>query len=129
MSRNQGRKRSLHFLISQNNADVNSMRYLLNPLMRGTAKTTPKTVNGEAMIWESNNTINGYISEVSNQVKQEQVIFGDFSQILLGMWDGLSLMVDPYTLAAKGNVRIIAMQDVDVAVKRPESFTIGTKTV
>jgi len=119
----------LETLISQNNADVNNMRYLLNPVMRGMAKSTPKTAQGEAMIWEPNNTINGYSTEVSNQIDAVQVIFGDFSQILLGMWDGLSLQVDPYTKAAQGAIRIIAMQDVDVAVKRPEAFAIGTRTV
>ena len=119
----------LETLIAQNNADVNNMRYLLNPAMRGLAKSTPKTANGDSMIWEPNNTINGYGAEVSNQINLEQIIFGDFSQILLGMWDGLSLQVDPYTKAAQGAIRLVAMQDVDIAVKRPESFSIGTRKI
>ena len=40
----------------------------------------------------------------------------------MGMWGGLDLMVDPYTGGAAGTVRIIALQDVDVALRHPESF-------
>ena len=42
------------------------------------------------------------------------------------MWSGLDLTVDPYANATSGSVRIIALQDVDFAVKQPTAFSFGT---
>jgi hypothetical protein len=46
--------------------------------------------------------------------------------MVMGMWSGLDLMVDPYAGATAGTVRVIAHQDLDVAVKQPASFCFGT---
>ncbi|MBK2258989.1 phage major capsid protein [Francisella philomiragia] len=117
---------TMETLISQNNADVQAMRYLMNPVSRGAAKSTTKNANGDTMIWEPNATINGYGTGVSNQVNANNIFFGDFSQLIFGMWDGLALTTDPYTGLDKGNIRVVAMQDIDVGVAQPESFVVGT---
>ena len=44
----------------------------------------------------------------------------------MGMWSGLDLTVDPYAGSTAGTVRIIALQDVDFAVKQPGAFCYGT---
>jgi hypothetical protein len=46
--------------------------------------------------------------------------------MVMGMWSGLDLMVDPYAGATAGTVRVIAHQDLDVAVKQPGAFCLGT---
>jgi hypothetical protein len=46
---------------------------------------------------------------------------------LIGLWSGLDLVVDPYTFSAKGRVRIVAHQDLDIAVKHGASFGLGKK--
>ena len=118
----------LETLVAQNNANTKSMKYLMNPLVRGACKSTPRVSGSDVPLWEANNTLNGYETGVSNQILPYQIIFGDFSQIWLGIWEGLALHVDPHTQAGKGAIRLVAMQDVDVAVKRPESFAIANKT-
>lgn len=115
--------------IALQNADVANMRYLLNPALRGAAKTTPRLPNSEMTVWESGNTINGYNVEVTNQIANNQVIFGDFSQLIIGLWDGLRLTVNPYALDKSGGIRVVVMQSVDFAVRRPESFAIANKKV
>src|SRR5690606_13333049 len=52
------------------------------------------------------------------------VIFGAWSQLLIGRWTGIDLLVNPYdsTAYAKGRVMVSAMQVVDIAVRQPESF-------
>ncbi len=115
--------------IALQNADVANMRYLLNPALRGAAKTTPRLPGSEMTVWESGNTINGYTVEVTNQIKAKQVIFGDFSQLIIGLWDGLRLTVNPYSLDKSGGIRLVVMQSVDFAVRRPESFAIANKKI
>jgi len=50
------------------------------------------------------------------------IIFGNFSDLVIGMWGGLDLMVDPYTGSSAGTVRVVALQDVDVALRNTVSF-------
>ena len=107
------------------NADVANMFYLINASARGALKSTEKASNTAQFVFE-NNEINGYPAIVSNQLANNDVLFGDFSQFVIGMWSGLDLTVDPYANATSGSVRIIALQDVDFAVKQPTAFSFGT---
>ena len=107
------------------NADVGSMRYIMNAAARGLLKSTSKAGTEAIFVWE-NNEVNGYPVIVSNQLLNNDALFGDFSQMVMGMWSGLDLMVDPYAGATAGTVRVIAHQDLDFAVKQPASFCFGT---
>ena len=107
------------------NADAGALRYIINAAARGALKSTA-LVGTEARFVYENDEINGYPVIVSNQLGTNDALFGDFSQFVMGMWSGLDLTVDPYAGATSGNVRIIALQDVDFAVKQPGAFCFGT---
>ena len=113
--------------IASANADAGSLRYIMNAAARGALKSTAKNASAVAagFVWE-NGEVNGYPAIVSNQLQSNDALFGDFSMMIMGMWSGLDLMVDPYAGSTAGTVRIIAMQDVDFAVKQPVAFTYGT---
>jgi hypothetical protein len=113
--------------IATQNADVNGMVYVANAKFRGYAKTAqkfPGTPTG-ATVWEQGNTVNGYRTEITNQIADGDVFFGNFNDVIVGMWGGLELMVDPYSNSKKGRLRITSFQDVDFAVRRNQSFTLG----
>jgi HK97 family phage major capsid protein len=115
--------------ISVDNADVNAMAYVMNSGGRGHFKSTEKFPNSNgATIWEKGNTVNGYNARVSNQVQNNDHWLGNWQDVLLGMWGGLDLMMDPYTEAKKGRINIIAHQDVDVAARRTASICRGRKS-
>ncbi len=107
------------------NADAGAMRYIINASARGALKST-SIVGTEARFVYENDEINGYPVIVSNQLLNNDALFGDFSMMIMGMWSGLDLMVDPYAGATAGTVRVIAHQDLDVAVKQPAAFCYGT---
>jgi HK97 family phage major capsid protein/HK97 family phage prohead protease len=114
-------------LIALDNADVNSMAYVGNARFRGHSKTTqkfPGTASG-ATIWEPGNTVNGYRTEVTNQVESGDVFMGNFADMLIAMWGGLELLVDPYSGSKKGRLRVVVFQDVDFALRRTQSFCVG----
>ena len=50
------------------------------------------------------------------------VIFGNWNDMVIGMWGGLDIQVNPYSLDTSGAVRITAFQDIDVGVRNPGSF-------
>lgn len=115
--------------IAIDNAEVSSMAYVLNPVQRGNFKTSRRigTSTDSNTIWEPGNTLNGYRAEVTNQVTAGDVFFGNFADFLIGLWGGLEITVDPFTGAKSGRVRIVAMQDVDFAIRRAQSFCFGVK--
>ena len=107
------------------NADAGSLRYIINASARGALKSTEKASNTAQFVFE-NNEINGYPVIVSNQLLNNDALFGDFSMMVMGMWSGLDLTVDPFAGATAGTVRVIALQDVDLAVKQPASFSFAS---
>lgn len=115
--------------VAADNADFGSLAYALNTRMRGTLKTTQKFegTNG-APVWEQGNTVNGYSTQVTNQVQDKDVFFANWADLIIGMWGGLDLTVDPYTHSQKGRVRVVAFQDVDFILRRLESFCLGRPT-
>ena len=108
------------------NAEGNSMKYLINATTRGALKSTEKTSTSTANFVFENNQINGYQAITTNQLVNNDVIFGDFSQFIVGMWSGLDLTVDPFAGATSGTVRIIALQDIDYAVRQAGAFCFAT---
>ena len=49
-------------------------------------------------------------------------IYGNFSDLLIGLFGSLELLTDPYTQFQSGGVGVRALQGVDVSVRHPESF-------
>ncbi len=124
----------LESALSTVDADVGSMAYLTNAKVRGKLKKTQRFsgTNGDP-IWEKDNTLNGYSANVTNAVPSNLVkgasgavcsaiIFGNWADLILAFWSGLDLTVDPYTNSTSGTVRVVALQDCDVAARHPESF-------
>lgn len=119
--------------IATDNADVLGMCYVVNAKMRGYAKTAPKFTDGTSVavagtIWEPDNQINGYAAQVTNQISDGDVIFGNFSDLIVGMWGGLDLNIDDKSLSKSGGLRLVTLQDVDIAVRHEESFCVGRYT-
>ena len=110
------------------NALLGSPVYLMNAAMRGNLKTTKKDAGSGIFIME-NGEVNGYRGVLSNQVASNDLWFGNFADLIIGYFSGLDLMVDPYTHSTSGTVRVIAMQDCDIAIRHPESFSRGNNTL
>ena len=112
--------------VAKDNALMQSLAYLTNATLRGYMKKTVKEAGQALYIWESGETpLNGYPAEVSEQVPTGTALFGNWADLLIGNWAGLDVLVDPYTGSAAGTVRVRVLQEVDVAVRHPESFCKG----
>jgi HK97 family phage major capsid protein len=117
----------LETAIAVNNLDVSSMRYVMNSVMRGALKQTLRaSAAGSDYVLTDAGQINGYPTVISNQMQQNDVLFGNFADCVVGMWSGLDVVIDPYTQSASGQVILTVHQDFDVALRRPQSFALGT---
>ncbi len=114
--------------IASANALLGSPKYLMNAAMRGALKTAEKATNTAQFIF-TNGEVNGYEAVISNQVASNDLWFGNFSDLIIAYFSGLDLMVDPYTHSTSGTVRVVALQDVDVAARHGQSFSRGNNTL
>ena len=58
----------------------------------------------------------------SSLVGNGTVILGDFSYLMIGMFGGTDLIVDPYSSASSAIVKITTHTFADIAVRQPEAF-------
>lgn len=64
----------------------------------------------------------------TNQMPTDTLLFGDFSQVLLGIWSEIDILVNPYAEPAysRGGVQVRAMATCDVALRHPQAFVVAT---
>lgn len=82
------------------------------------------------MIMEDRNTLAGYPCMTTSQIPvgaspaTTTIVFGTWSDLLLGIWSELDILTNPYseTPFSKGNVVVRAMATVDVNLRHTESF-------
>jgi HK97 family phage major capsid protein len=121
--------------VAIDNADVGSLKYITNPKVRYKLKNTLFTATyGDRLVWGESREqpLNGYPALVTNQVSSaltkgsssgvcSAIFFGNWAELLLGFWSGIDILVDPYSLSTSSH-RVVAFQDIDVAVRHAESF-------
>lgn len=108
------------------NSNVNGMNglYVIGTAMRGRLKTKPIAPNHPAMVLVGNE-MNGYQVVTSNLLPADYVGFGFFEYAVLSQFGSFSLIVDPYTLATKNEIRFTGNSEFDLNVLRPEAFALG----
>lgn len=110
--------------LSVANALSGSLAYVTTPAVRSTLKTTVKAA-GTGLFLLENNNLNGYPVLTSTQLTANRIIFGDFSQVLVGFWGVLDIKPDEATKAASGGLILRVFQDADVVIRYPEAFSIN----
>ncbi len=120
---------TLETAVAEDNALMGNLAYILPASMYGALKTTEKATNTAQFVVEPGGTMNGYTAIVSNQATAGNLYFGNFSDLLIGMFGGLDIVVDPYSNSTSGTVRVVALQSVDVAVRHAVSFAFGNDGV
>ena len=120
---------TLETAVAEDNALMGNLAYIMPAAMYGALKTTEKASGTAQFVVEPGGTINGYRGIVSNQGTAGNLYFGNFSDLLVGMFGGLDIVVDPYTASTSGTIRVVALQSIDVAVRHAVSFAFGNDGV
>ena len=122
--------------VEVDNALNGAAAFLTNGQVKAKMANTPRQasgVEGNFILGPDINNLFGYPLITSQQVPSDlskgsasgtlsAMIFGVWSDLLVGQWSGIDLMADPYTGSNAGTVRIVAFHDCDFAVRHPESF-------
>ena len=114
------------------NGNRGKLAYLTNAKVIGDLKTIERASNTARFLLEGDR-LNGYPIEWTNLVpsnltkgtsssKFSAMVFGNFEDLYIGHWGGIDVVVDPFTLAENGDVRIVLNSWDDCVVAEPKSF-------
>ena len=122
--------------VEEDNAVINSSAFLTNPKVIAALRTTARQANGVEgnFIMDANQSILGTNVASSTIVPSDlakgtgsnlsAMVYGDFSQVMIGFWSGVDVVVDQSSLSTSGGTRLAFFQDLDVAIRYPESFSV-----
>jgi HK97 family phage major capsid protein/HK97 family phage prohead protease len=111
------------------NALAANSGYVTTPAIASLLKQKSRFTNTDTPIWQGN-ILDGNIESLramsSNQITAGQLMFGDFSQVVIGEWGVLEVEANPYANFAAGIVGVRAFYSCDVGVRYPAAFSLGT---
>lgn len=84
---------------------------------------------GSNALWQGNildGTVAGFKALSTLQVTAASMIFGDFSQVIIGEWGMLELALNPYANFAAAISGIRAIQSVDIGIRYAGAFSRAT---
>ena len=87
-------------------------KYLMSNKAKAILRCMPKSSLTTELVLDGND-IDGTPVIANSDVPTTQYAYGDFSNIVMGTWGNVDLIVDPYTLAAENSVRIVVNAFVD----------------
>lgn len=112
-----------------------TLGWLSNPKVKAKLANTSRVASTDSVMLMNDpwNSIYGYRAEFTSNVPSDlnpgdggtdasAVIFGDFSQLIVGLFGAPSILIDETTGGLAGTVRIIIHQDVDIALRNAVSF-------
>lgn len=121
----------LEELVNTANADGVSRGYLSDWTLANTMKNTVVDSGSGRFLYEGE-MLNGYKYEKSSLVPKlgvgdvnHPLIFGDWAQLFVGYWGNVSILIDPYTLADSGQIKMVIEGFADVAVPNEKAFAIN----
>jgi len=109
-----------------------NLSYVANPVLMKELKQAAAVA--AVSVGMQGNLVNGYPTYFTNGAGKSagvsgDFLFGDFSKLYIGMFGGLDIIVDPYTQAASGEVRLVVNQYIDWGVSQAGAFVKGTSLI
>ena len=112
------------------NALADNCAYITTPAVAGLLKGRARIASTDSQtLWSGSvldGSIEGFKATTSTQLTAASMIFGDFSQVVLGEWGMLEIALNPYASFATAITGIRAIQTVDVGIRQAAAFSRAT---
>ena len=126
--------------INTANVDDGSLKWLMTPGVLAAMMTIEKATNtAKFIIEEPGNSLLGAPVIWSNNVPTNltkgtgtglhAAILANWPDLFIGQWGGISLLVDPYTKADQGMVRVFVNSYWDFGLRQPSAFVAAQDIV
>ena len=103
--------------------NLSNMAYVTTPSGKAFFKGLDVGSDGIKYAWD-NSEMNGYSAYGVNAANANKVYFGDWSKEVVGQWGGIEIIVDPYSYATCGKIRLTVLGLFDTALANPPAFAI-----
>ena len=109
-----------------------SCGYVSHPVATSILMQRARFANTDTPLWIGNmldGQCLGFRGMSSNQMPASRLLFGDFSQVVVGEWGVLELAVNPVENFLAGIIGLRAMYSVDVGVRYAGAFSYASNNV
>lgn len=114
-------------------ANAEGLAFVSNSKVRASLRATSDGIGGGAKVWTDADTVCAMPAHASESIPSNltkgsgtnlsAAIVGDFAQLVVGIWGGIDLIVDPFT-NTKGDTKVTALADVAIALRQPAAFAV-----
>jgi HK97 family phage major capsid protein/HK97 family phage prohead protease len=123
--------------VNKDNALGGNLAFVTTPGMAGKlAQTLVASAAGSNMIWSGNlveGNLAGFRAVSTNQIlatlgggSEHGLLFGDWSQTMIGQWGAMEIIVDPYAKKKQGMLEITSFQMCDIAFRHTAAYCKAT---
>ena len=98
--------------------------YVMSNSAKAVFRAMAKSSKNTQLVMEGGE-IDGVKCYNTSNVPANKFIYGDFNNLAIGQWGAIDLIIDPYTVAKEGKVRIVVNAYFDAKVLREEAFAVG----
>ncbi len=99
--------------------------FAVRPTVKNALRTAPRTSGGgDGFVMMDDKTLAGYGAIASTLVSDGTIICGDWSQLLIGMWGAVDVLVNPYadSVYDKGAIQVRGLLSADVGIRHAAAF-------
>ena len=108
------------------NALKGKLAFFMKYAVRGILKRKERATNTGLFLMDPNGQVNGFPHFATEQMPASNLLFGNWEEVLIALWDALDMFADPYSVGDKGHVVLRGFQDIDIGVRHAASFTLAT---
>lgn len=107
--------------LEEGNFNTDAAKWVISPAAKAILRNT-KLDNGSGRFVMEEGEILGVEAHATNSVVKKGIAYGDFSELLIFNWGAMDVMVDPYSLAAKNQIRLVVHFYVNYVVRREDAI-------
>lgn len=115
--------------VAGGNALADNCAYVTTPAVAALLAARQRFASTDTPLWEGNlldGRVSGFRAMSTLQVTAASMIFGDFSQVIIGDWGQLEIAMNPFANFQAAITGIRAIQTVDVGVRYAAAFSRAT---
>ena len=115
--------------VAGGNALAANCAYVTTPSVAALLKQRVAFSSTASPLWEGgilDGNMQGFRAVATNSVTAASMVFGDFSQVVIGEWGMLELALNPYANFAAAISGIRAIQTVDIGIRQAGAFSRAT---
>lgn len=115
--------------VAGGNALAENCAYVTTPAVAALLSGRQRFASTDTPLWEGNlldGRMSGFRALSTLQLTAASMIFGDFSQVIIGDWGQLEIAMNPYANFQAAITGIRAIQTVDVGIRYAAAFSRAT---